>query len=183
MRSLVGGALEERGEEGVDVRLERGGADLDELVEAVERMHAQARVGVLGSVDEVGDEDVDGLDAVDLAQLELARNVFADLCERAEGALCLVCVLGAHEFAELGEAFWPALRREDGHEHRDDLGGCAAEHVLGQAERGDDGLLDVLERLGRDEVVVEEDVVLEDEAGDGARCEVFGGERVRVKTQ
>lgn len=83
----------------------------------------------------------------------------------------------SHEFTELGETFWPTLWGEDGHEHGDDLGSCATEHVFGQAESGDDGLLDIFEGFGRDEVIVEENVVLEDETCDGSGRKVFGRER------
>lgn len=69
------------------------------------------------------------------------------------------------------------MRGEDGHEHGDDLGSRSTEHVFRQAEGRDDGLFDVLEGFGRDEVVVEEDVVLEDETCYRPCCKVFGGER------
>lgn len=78
--------------------------------------------------------------------------------------------------AEFGKTFWPALRSENGHEHGYDLGCCAAKHIFWEGEGGNDGLLDIFERFGRDEIVVKEDMVFEDETGYGAGCEVFGCE-------
>lgn len=85
-RVVVRSALEEAGDEGVDVRVEGLSRDGDEVGEAADGVRADFRVRVFGEHEEFGDEEVQRELAVDF-DVEFPGVVFTSFLKRVEGGL------------------------------------------------------------------------------------------------
>lgn len=85
-RVVIRRALEETGDEGVDVRVEGLGGDGHEVGEAADSVGSDFRVVVFGEHEEFRDHEVERELTVDF-YVEFTRVVFAGFLERVEGGL------------------------------------------------------------------------------------------------
>ena len=148
-RPLVACARKECTDVGIDVRGHRRAADLDKLVQAVECMHAAARVRMRRRRKQLGNEHVERTHAIDLTRVKSLRHVLADFGKGAQRSLDLVEVRRVHRLRERREAINPVLRLHNLHQHRDNLRSHVPQHRVGERERRQHVGLHVSKRVRR----------------------------------